>query len=798
MISLPCRILVLKKWRLSFMPIRSISQNLSSFVDESSSIQGFNSLELFARRLETSQDIISVRKLHASSITHGLGESIFLGSKLLNHYAIFGGLRESRSVFDKIVNRNLSLWNSALVGYYRAGQFEEVLWLFHKIRIEGIGIDSSAITFSVKSSTELENLGIGRSIHANAFKFGLNTDKFVGSSLVCLYSKCEQIDDGYQAFQEIFDKDVIAYTSMITAFSNIHGLQAKMALRIASDMQREGFSANRVTLISLLQAAGQLEALRKGQSVHCYALRRGMDKFDEVLETCIVDMYARCGAFSFANFMLMKQEGNHVASWNALFSGYVSWGKSSEVLRSFYTLMKEAKVFPDSITISNVLTACADLKCSHFVKDIHGYIIRMDISLDLVVLTSLVDLYCGCANIRYARILFDSTTIRDSVFYNVIVSGYLCNKLILEAIKILQRMRHDGIRPNSVTMFSLLSAFADVIIDTKIGKWIHGFIIRHDLHSDIDVCNQIMHMYAKWGHIDVARKIFESVKKNLVSWTVMMVGYVNNGDAKKAILLFREMQCVGERPDHITLVTLVQAHAQLGYSHKVEEILGYIFRFFLEKDSVIMNSIMFAFAKCGRIDMAESVFNSMEERILTSWNTFIAAYAIHGYAKTVVELFDEMRKRNICPDEMTFSSVLSACSHGGLVEEGLRVFDIMKSEHLVAPAEEHYSCMVDLLGRAGHLQEAYDLVKNSPLKEKRSALSSLLAACRTHNNMKLGEVVGKDLLELEPHNPSAYALVSSLYSQESMWNKAASLRTTSRRKGLRKTPGFSLIQLDIN
>lgn len=775
-------------WSFSSIKIRSFRWNFLSFVGEDSSIRGVHTAEVFAISLQTCKDIRFLQKLHASIFTHGLGDSLYYGSKILSCYAEFGRLYESRLVFAKISNMNISLWNSAIVGYHRAGQFAEVLWLYQNLKFKGIGIDSSSATFSLKASTELGSLEIGQAIHVDTLKIGLNYDKFVGSSLVGLYSKFELIEAGLQAFYEIFDKDVVAYTSMITGCSSFPEFYGQLAFRIAFDMHAEGLSANRVTLVSLFDVAGQLQALSKGQSLHCYAMRRGIDLSDEALQTGIVDMYARCGASHLAASMLRKMERTYIASWNAMISGLVQWGKGAEALTYFLNMEKEAKILPDSITLSNIMVACADIGCSYLVKDIHGYLIRKDISLDLVVMTSLVDLYSECGEIVYARKLFDQILVRDTMLYNVIISGYLRNGEVGEAIRILRSMLEEGIAANSATMISFLSAFSD-LKDNTLGKWIHGFILRYDLNSKFDLCNQILHMYAKWGCIDTARNIFGSMKmKDLVSWTILMISYVDFGLVDEALLLYQLMLQEGEKADSIILITLVKAYTELGHLAKVKEIQSYIYRNLLMKDSATMNSVIIAYAKCGRLDIAETIFSSIRKETLSPWNTMIAAYGIHGNAEEVLKMFHEMQRKNISPDAMTFTSVLSACSHCGLVEEGLHIFKVMNAEHHVSLSDEHYNCMVDLLGRAGQLDQAYDLVKHSPLKDKTSALCALLGACKIHKNMELGEFIGERLLELDPHNPGIYSLVSNMYSETCMWTKATTLRNKARVKGLRKTP----------
>lgn len=743
----------------------------------------------FAGYLEKCVDIMSLRKAHACVLTRGLGDGTYIRTKLLKLYANFRGLSESRWVLDNIIDGSLTLWNSAIVGYFRASRFEEVILLYSKLKLQAIGIDSAAITFGLKSCAELGDVELGRRIHADSIKVGLNGGKFVGSSLLGLYSRCGCVENARQAFDEILEKDVIAYTAMVTGYAQLPDARACMAFGIVSSMWRQGLEANRVTLVSLLQACTHLKALREGQSVHCYALRRGIAPSDDVLNTSLVDMYSKCSASATAAACILKQSGRTVASCNALIAGLIHCGQSFKALQCFALMLKEADCLPDSITLATVLTACSDLNLAYQAAGIHGYLTRREISVDLVAATALIDLYSECGKIKKARVIFDGLSIRDQISYNVMISSYLQNNDVDEAIRMFRGMVKAGIRPNSVAVLSLLSAFAD-LQDARKGKWIHGVTVRHCLHIEIEVSNQIIDMYSKWGCTLTARKFFDLLpEKDLVSWTSMMMGYVNDGKANEALTLFQLMRRTGEKLDSVTLVTLLQSITQMGCIEKVKEVHGYIYTTCLEKDVVAINSIIMAYAKCGRLGTAEAVFGSLVERGLASYNTMIAAYGIHGYSREVLELFHRMPGENIMPDEMTFTSVLSACSHAGLVEVGWKIFDSMN----IVPKDEHYNCMADLLGRAGQIKEAYDFVKSSPLSDKRNALCALLAACRVHGNTKLGEEIGRQLLDIEPQESSVYALVSNVYSEAEKWNEAACLRSVARERGLRKLPGFSFI-----
>jgi len=746
----------------------------------------------FAVLFQNCADVRSLKKLHARVLTLGLGRDVTLGSEILIRYAGLGILPMTSLCFQGFLNNDLAQWSSAMVDIFRAGYAEEVIHLYRGLKLRQIGLDEKTITFGLKSCTELRNLLLGKGMHADSLKLGLSRDKFVGSSLVGLYSKLARMADSHKVFEEILDKDIVSYTSMITGYSENMDSTSWNAFEIASDMLQSNLEVNRVTLVSLLQVAGNLRAIREGKSVHCYSIRRGIGVSDEVLETSLVHMYTRCGAYQLASTVL-KNSMQAVASWNALLAGLVQTGQSGNAVHHFSVMLHEHKAIPDSVTYANVISACAELHNSGCAASVHAYLIRRSIPLDVVLATALIEVYFKCTRIMRSRHLFDQLMVKDVVSYNAMIYGYLQSGMANEAITLLKEMMVQCVAPNSVTVLSLLAAIADHK-DLVRGRWIHGFAIRHGFCSDVDIANQIIRMYSFCGKIAAARIVFASLeKKILISWTAMMMGCLFCGHGSETVRLLQLMQQHGVKPDSVTLMAAAQAASELGHLKGVKQIQCFVYRALLEKDTKTANSIITAYAKCGRLDLSVGLFLSLENRDLDSWNALISAYGMHGFYIKVLEMFKLMEEGNINPDGLTFSSVLSACSHAGLVKEGLRIFQSMTSMYSVLPQEEHYGCIVDLLSRAGHLEEAYKLIKLSTLNDRSSVLCALLSACRTHGNTILGQIISDELLELE-QNPGTYALISEVFAQKGQWNKSATIRNIANKSGLRKLPGSSFIE----
>ncbi|PIN00547.1 hypothetical protein CDL12_26953 [Handroanthus impetiginosus] len=788
MIPLSYRKLISIKKSKLFLSIKSHGVNLHCY--------SLSLPEKIASYLKNCSDENYLKKLHACVITQGLEQNVFLGSKLLISLAKFNRLRECKWVFNKIISDDLSPWNSIIVGFFRAEQYNEVLRLYLNLRRRNIGIHASAITFALKGCVELGSSEFGRNLHTDAFKFGLSSDQFVGSSLIGLYAKLDRIREAGKVFDEITERDVVAYTSMITGYAQVGDHQTHKAFRVTQDMQRDGFDPNRVTLVSLLQCATRLGALKEGRSIHGYAVRRCIGCLDEVFETSLMDMYIKCGDPDRGALIFDDMSKKTTGSWNALIAGCLRLGRPLEAFELFIRMVNECQL--DLIALANGLLTCADLGYLLIGKSIHCHILRQGFNLDLVGITALVDMYSKCEHLSAATNVFYRTEAKDDALFNVMIAGYLHNRCVFRAIGTFHEMVIMCVRPSTGTIINILSALSDME-GIQTGKCIHGYVFRQGMDTNVDIANQLISMYAKCGFLGCAREVFDTINiKDRVTWTSMMTGLVNHGLSNEAITLYLLMQREKHlHPDAVTFTCLLQALNQTGSLTLVKGVHGCLYRLFLEKDTTLMNSLITTYSKWGKLKMASDLFEHMGAKNLSSWNTMIAAYGMHGDVFQALELMSQMKQENIAPDGVTFKSILSACSHTGLIQEGLNVFSSMKEGYGIIPSDDHYGCIVDMLGRSGRLEEAYDILKDVPLgPNNASTLGSLLAACQIHGNSEVGERVGKWLLDVEPENASAYCSVSNLYAGGGRWDKVDHIGAVAKFKGLKRTSGYSVIDLN--
>ncbi|KAG9143477.1 hypothetical protein Leryth_016484 [Lithospermum erythrorhizon] len=572
----------------------------------------------------------------------------------------------------------------------------------------------------------------------------------------------------------------------------------------------------------------QCSNLRHLKEIHAQMLKNGLF-FDPFASSKLIQAasLSEFPSILYAQKVFDQMPQPNIYSFNALIRAY----SSSEPIMALYVFVKmlyESSEMPSKFTYPFVVKAAAELCWFRIGKALHGLVIKSNLGSDLFINNSLIHCYAECGSSDMAYGLFLSMKDRDVVSWNSIIKGFSMDGCADKALDLFHRMEEENLRPNDVTMIGVLTACGKKR-DLELGRWIHEYIEKNGIKQILPLNNAILDMYMKCGGSVDAKRLFDKMKeKDIVSWTTMLAGYARLGDfvaarnlfdampcqdtaawnalisayeqcgnPKEALAVFHELlQNKKSKPDQWTLVSALSACAHLGAMD-----LGRWIHVYIKKNRVQLNchlttSLIDMYAKCGDIEKALEVFHSVDKRDVYVWSAMIAGLAMYGRGRDAIALFFKMNGAKVRPNAVTFTNLLSACSHSGLVEEGRSFFKQMESIYGVVQESKHYSCMVDVLGRAGHLEEALGLIENMPVSAEASVWGALLGASILHGNIHMAEQAGTRLLELEPQNDGAYVLLSNIYAKLGNWDKVSLLRKAMKDSGIKKEPGCSSIEVN--
>lgn len=411
-----------------------------------------------------------------------------------------------------------------------------------------------------------------------------------------------------------------------------------------------------------------------------------------------------------------------------------------------------------------------------------------------------MSLYCRLGSDEDAHKLFDELPRRDLVSWNSRISGFSRKGNLPESFYALHIMRSEfRLNPNGVTLLSIVSACTSegALVE---GKYVHGIALKTGLSFDPKLVNSLVNMYGKLGFVDSACRLFEEMPvQNSVSWNSVIAIHTQNGLVERGFWLFKLMRRAGVDPDQATIMTLLGGCANLATNCDIRElgegIHGYVHRCGFSEDINIATGLLSFYAKWGGLNQSRKLFGEMKAPDLVGWTAMLAAYAVHGYGRESIELFELMvNGEGLEPDHVTFTLLLNACSHSGLVQEGEKYFKIMTELYGIEPRLDHYACMVDLLGRSGLLKDAYGLIQRMPMKPNARVWGGLLGACKVYGDIELGTEVAERLYVLESSDARNYVMLSNIYSAAGMWKDAARVKALMEEKGLNRNPGFSFME----
>ncbi len=559
----------------------------------------------------------------------------------------------------------------------------------------------------------------------------LSPTVMVHNKLINLYSKHGQLEKARRQFDQMTERDVVSWTAMLAAYTQ-HG-HGKEALRLFKEMKAQGIRPDNVTFVSALTACANVGDLEEGKALHAELLNT--IKPDIVVYTALLNMYAKCGSLADARhvFDTIKQRRN-LQSWNTMLAAYAQHGHGKEALQLFKE-MKAQGIRPDNVTFVSALTACANVGDLEEGKALHAELLSNSIKPDVILYTALLNMYAKCGSLTDARHVFDTMKQRNLQSWTAMLAAYAQHGHGKEALQLFKEMKAQGIRPNNVTFVSVLTACANVG-DLEEGKALHAELLNDNtITPDLIVQSTLLNMYAKCGSLTDVCRIFDGMPQHdVVSWSTLIGAHVQHGLGEKALMLFKRMKEQGVTPNEVTFISALQACGSVQALQQGRQLHKEIMeRGGMLSNGVVANMVMDMYGRCGRVGDAWEVFDKMEEHSRVSWNVLLRAYGQVGKGREVLKLLEEMQRRGFVPDEITWTTVLSSCSHGGLVDEGVAVFEkLLQSEGAIKPTEEMYNCMVDLFARVGRLDEAEKLMREMPMGAGEVTWMTLLGACRLH------------------------------------------------------------------
>ncbi|KAG4908872.1 hypothetical protein JHK85_055710 [Glycine max] len=631
-----------------------------------------------------------------------------------------------------------------------------------------------------------------KSIHAQIIKNWVSTESFLAAKLIRVYSDLGFLGHARNVFDQCSLPETAVCNAMIAGF--LRNQQHMEVPRLFRMMGSCDIEINSYTCMFALKACTDLLDDEVGMEIIRAAVRRGFH-LHLYVGSSMVNFLVKRGYLADAQKVFDGMPEKDVVCWNSIIGGYVQKGLFWESIQMFLEMIGGG-LRPSPVTMANLLKACGQSGLKKVGMCAHSYVLALGMGNDVFVLTSLVDMYSNLGDTGSAALVFDSMCSRSLISWNAMISGYVQNGMIPESYALFRRLVQSGSGFDSGTLVSLIRGCSQTS-DLENGRILHSCIIRKELESHLVLSTAIVDMYSKCGAIKQATIVFGRMgKKNVITWTAMLVGLSQNGYAEDALKLFCQMQEEKVAANSVTLVSLVHCCAHLGSLTKGRTVHAHFIRHGYAFDAVITSALIDMYAKCGKIHSAEKLFNNgfhLKDVILC--NSMIMGYGMHGHGRYALGVYSRMIEERLKPNQTTFVSLLTACSHSGLVEEGKALFHSMERDHDVRPQHKHYACLVDLHSRAGRLEEADELVKQMPFQPSTDVLEALLSGCRTHKNTNMGIQIADRLISLDYLNSGIYVMLSNIYAEARKWESVNYIRGLMRMQGMKKIPGYSLIEV---
>ncbi|MCO5604256.1 hypothetical protein L7F22_058419 [Adiantum nelumboides] len=719
---------------------------------------------------------------------HNLADA-YLGSQFIRMFSSCGSLVEAIHVFDRISHPDTFTWTTIISAHVKFRHNQGALALYDRMLQSDVEPDGHLFVAAMKACTTAENLPSARLIHKRMLESCLKPDVVVINALVDMYSKCRSLRDAREAFDSVQTRNVVTWNIMIAGYAQDGHSQE--ACKLLSRMPDENVAPNGFTFASILKACSGTTSLHEGRLLHTYIIESGCDS-DDFLGSSLTDSYCKWGSLEDARKVFDCIKIRCVVTWTSMISGYAQHENGEEAIQLFQKMHQE-DIEPNKLTFSSLVKACAvaDLACARLV---HIGIIRAGFESDMVVGSALVDVYAKQGSIEDAERVFDGLGQKNVVTWSSMIAGYAHSpEHGLKALQCFQQMLAMGIPAVTPTYVSVLRACAGLEA-VGYGMLLHVLILEKGFDFHEFVVSSTIDMYAKCQSIEDARNMFHKVRvRDIVIYNAMISGFSLQGCDDDALQLFYEMVRAGLIPDTVTFVSILKSCSNKAALLDGKLVYTYILEQQLEGNLRVGNAIIDMFTTCGCMDDGNCVFNGLQKRDIVSWTSMITGYAQEKNYSLALRYYWDMQEEGWKPDNVTLVSILSACSRESLLSEGCEHFGAMRSKKLT-PSDDHFNCMVDLLGNAGHLEEAADLLLCTPSGSDTVGWTSLLGHCNAHHNVEVGRHCFDHVVALDDKKAGAYILMRNLYEQAGMHEDALYVEQLRLSATAWKNPGQAVLE----
>ncbi|KAL9322675.1 hypothetical protein ACSQ67_010728 [Phaseolus vulgaris] len=656
----------------------------------------------------------------------------------------------AQQLFDQTPIRDLKQHNQLFLRSFPNEQSQKALHLFVSLCGSGLSPDRLSMCYVLDYCAGSSDGTVGEQVHCQCVKCGFVHHVSVGNCIVDMYMKTGNVKDGRRVFDEMGDRNVVSWNSLLTGYS-LNGFNDQV-WELFCQMQVEGYRPNYYTVSNIIPALAKLSVVAVGMQTHALVIKLGFDA-EKLVCNSLISMLSKSGMLRDARAIFYNMENKDSVSWNSMIAGHVINGQDLEAFEIFNNMLS-AGAKPTSATFASVIKSCANLKELGLLRVLHR--------------------------------------VQSVVSWTAMISGYLQNGGTDQAVNLFSQMRSEGVKPNHFTYSAILTVQHVAFISE-----IHAEVIKTNYEKSSSVGTALLDAYVKIGIINDAVKVFELIEvKDLIAWSAMLAGYAHAGETEEAAKIFHQLTREGIKPNEFTFCSIINAcTAPTASVEQGKQFHAYAIKLRLNNALCVSSSLVTMYAKRGNIDSAREVFKRQKERDLVSWNSMISGYAQHGQAKKALEVFEEMQKQKLQVDAITFIGVISACTHAGLVEKGQNYFNVMINDHHVNPTMEHYSCMIDLYSRAGMMEKAMDIINGMPFPPAATVWRIVLGASRVHHNIELGKLAAEKIIALEPQDSAAYVLLSNMYAAAGNWQEKVNVRKLMDKRKVKKEPGYSWIEV---